>query len=147
MRFRKQERDRRRIRAEVDLTPLIDVVFQLLIFFMLTATFVVQSSIQIQVPEANTESVMEQKNISVTLTYGKDGPDGGGKVFLDNDEVRDFDDLATRLSVAAEDNPTAMVVIRSDARVDVQRLVRVLDIVSGLGLEDRIGIAVQSATD
>ena len=62
MRFRKQERDRRRILAEVDLTPLIDVVFQLLIFFMLTATFVVQSSIQIEVPEADTESVMDYAN-------------------------------------------------------------------------------------
>ena len=147
MRFRKQEQGRRRIRAEVDLTPLIDVVFQLLIFFMLTATFVVQSSIQIEVPEADTESVMEQKNISVTLVYGKDGPDGGGKIYLDNDEIRNFEDLGIRLSVAAEDNPTAMVVVRSDARVDVQRLVRVLDVMSKLGLEDRMGIAVRSAVD
>lgn len=147
MRFRKPEQGRRRIRAEVDLTPLIDVVFLLLIFFMLTATFVVQSSIQVEVPEADTESVMDQKNISVTLVYGKDGPDGAGKIYLDNDEIRNFDDLGTRLSVAAEDNPTAMVVIRADARVDVQRLVSVLEVVSGLGLEDRIGIAVRSSVD
>ena len=55
MKFRKnvaQGNERRRVRATLDLTPLIDVVFQLLVFFMLTSTFVVQTSLPIQMPQA-----------------------------------------------------------------------------------------------
>jgi len=50
MKFKRN--DKRKIRAAVEMTPLIDVVFQLLIFFMLSSTFVVQTSIPIETPLA-----------------------------------------------------------------------------------------------
>ena len=82
MKFRQKEK--RKVRANVDLTPLIDVVFQLLIFFMLSATFVVQSSIQIEMPEAEGTTTLEQKDISITLTYGEGGPDSLAKARTTN---------------------------------------------------------------
>ncbi len=68
MKFRRDRK--RRINPNLDMTPLIDVVFQLLIFFMLSATFVVQSSIQIEMPEAEGAAQLDQKDLSVTLAYG-----------------------------------------------------------------------------
>ena len=59
--------------GQIDIAPLIDVIFQLLIFFMLSATFVVQSSIHIEMPEAEGTTELEQKDMSVTLAFGSDG--------------------------------------------------------------------------
>ena len=75
MQFRDKSKSHR-VTSTLDLTPLIDVVFQLLIFFMLTSTFVVQSSIQIEMPEAKGTSILEQKDISITLAHGEGGPGG-----------------------------------------------------------------------
>ena len=88
--------ERRKVRATVELTPLIDVVFQLLIFFMLSSTFVVQRSIQIEVPEAEGAVALEQKDLSITIAYGDGGPDNGGPVYVNEvvdviDKVRDVD--------------------------------------------------------
>lgn len=144
MKFRRSEREKHRVRANVDLTPLIDVVFQLLIFFMLTATFVVQSSIPIDMPEADGESELEPKSLSITLAPGKDGVEGGGKIFINSEEVRSFRDLTIQLEQELEMNPGIMVILRPDASVETRRLVRVLGIASRIvGDEQRIGIAVE----
>ncbi|MBI1976932.1 MAG: biopolymer transporter ExbD, partial [Candidatus Omnitrophica bacterium] len=52
----------------LDITPLVDVVFQLLIFFMLTASFIAQPGIKINLPRAVTsEVVQEEKNVLITI--------------------------------------------------------------------------------
>lgn len=144
MKFRQSEK--RKVRANVDLTPLIDVVFQLLIFFMLSATFVVQSSIQIEMPEAEGTTTLEQKDISITLTYDEGGPDGKGSVFIDNVEVASMRELSLKLSEEKSKRPDIMVLIRSDAQVDTGRLVEVLGVASSVGIE-RYGIAAQQPQD
>ena len=73
MNFKDPAKDKHRIRASLDITPLVDVVFNLIIFFMLSSTFVVQSSIQIQTPEAEGTRQLEAKDISVTLQFGEGG--------------------------------------------------------------------------
>ena len=140
MKFRQS--DKRKIRATVDLTPLIDVVFQLLIFFMLSATFVVQSSIQIEMSEAEGTTTLEQKDISITITYGDEGPEGRGKVYIDNVEVASMLELKQKLSAERSKQPDIMVLIRPDHRVETARLVEVLGIASSVGIE-RYGIAAQ----
>jgi len=134
--------DRRKVRAAVELTPLIDVVFQLLIFFMLSSTFVVQRSIQIEVPEAEGAVVLEQKDLSITIAYGDGGPDNGGPVYVNEVSVDTWRELSQKLSDAYAARPDAMVLIRPDARVPVERLVRVLGIASSVGIE-HYGIAAQ----
>lgn len=74
MKFRNEKK--RKVTPNVDLTPLIDVVFQLLIFFMLSATFVVQSSIEVSIPTAEGATQLEHKDLSITLAQGPGGPDG-----------------------------------------------------------------------
>ncbi|HIJ66324.1 MAG TPA: biopolymer transporter ExbD, partial [Candidatus Hydrogenedentes bacterium] len=137
--------EKRKVEANVDLTPLIDVVFQLIIFFMLSATFVVQSSIQIQIPEAEGPVALEQKHLSITLARGEGGPDGKGPIYVDNVPVESIDQLTSRLSAAQAERPDLHVLIRADAAVQTARLVEVLGIASSVGIE-RYGIAAQPPT-
>jgi len=141
-------RDKRKRRGDVrvDLTPLIDVVFQLLIFFMLSATFVVQSSIQIEMPEAEGATNLEQKDLSITLAYGTDGPGGGGKIYVNNDEMTTIEALTERLSAEVQRQPEVMLLVRTDARTDTGRLVEVLGIASSVGIT-KFGIGAQPPED
>lgn len=146
MKFRPAVEEKRKVRASLDLTPLIDVVFNLIIFFMLSSTFVVQSSIQIETPVAEGSESLEQKDVSITLQFGDGGPDGEGRVYLDNAEILDWGDLSTRLSEVMTANPKAMVLIRPDARIETGRLVKVLGIATSVGVE-RYGIAAEPPSD
>ena len=146
MKFRPAVEEKRKVRANLDLTPLIDVVFNLIIFFMLSSTFVVQSSIQIETPIAEGCESLEQKDVSIRLQFGDGGPDGEGRVYLDNDEILDWADLSQKLSEVMEARPKAMVLIRPDARIETGRLVQVLGIATSVGVE-RYGIAAEPPPD
>ncbi len=132
MRFARDER--RKVKASVELTPLIDVVFQLLIFFMLSSTFVVQTSIPIEVPESNGVEQLEQKELSITLTHGEEGPDGGGKVFVGDVEIAAWGELTRTLGELHERRPDALVLIRPDTRVNTGRLIKVMGILNSVGI-------------
>lgn len=143
MNFRGSLTERRRIKANLDLTPLIDVVFQLVLFFMLSSTFVVQTSIQIEVPQAEGATALEQKNLTVTVTYGEGGPDGLGKIYVNEDEMATWDELTRRLTeeVQARKEPP-LLLIRTDGRVPMSQAVRVWGIATSVGIE-RFGVAAQ----
>jgi biopolymer transport protein ExbD len=144
VKFRKRHPQRRA--PNPDLTPLIDVVFQLLLFFMLSSTFVVQTSIQIEMPEAEGATQLEKKDLSVTLAYGTDGPDGKGKIFVNSDEIPSMEALTQRLSEEAQRQPDIQMLVRSDARTDTGRLVEVLGIATSVGIE-KYGIYAQPPED
>ncbi len=142
MKFRVATVEKRKVRASLDLTPLIDVVFQLLVFFMLSSTFVVQSSIQIETPVAEGSEALEQKDLSITLQYGEGGPDGNGRVYVDNDEISSWAELSRIIADEMAARPETMVLIRPDARIETGRLVQVLGIATSVGVE-RYGIAAE----
>lgn len=132
MKFRKNKK--RRVKPILDMTPLIDVVFQLLIFFMLSATFVVQSSVQIEMPKAPGTAQLEQKDLTITLAYGEGGPEGKGPVFIDNVEIASMEQLSGIVAERLEENPAIMLLIRIDKRAAAGRLVEVLGIAKSLGV-------------
>ncbi|MCH8205230.1 MAG: biopolymer transporter ExbD [Candidatus Hydrogenedentes bacterium] len=144
MKFRRDRK--RRIDPRLDMTPLIDVVFQLLIFFMLSSTFIVQSTIQIEMPEAEGAAQLEQKDLSVTLAYGTGGPDGKGKIYVNSKEVPSIEELTRILSERAAERPDIMLLVRTDARTDTGRLVEVLGIASSVGIQ-KFGIGAQPPDD
>jgi len=133
MKFRRHKK--RRVDPHVDLTPLIDVVFQLLIFFMLSSTFVVQSSIQIEMPEAQGAAQLEQKDLSVTLAYGTGGPDGKGKIYVDSEEVQTIEELTQILADRVRERPDVQLLVRTDTRTDAGRLIQVLGIANSVGIQ------------
>src|SRR3990167_11137034 len=53
---------------QIDITPLIDMVFQLLIFFMLTSSFIMQSGIKVNLPKAVTAEPGREENVTITIS-------------------------------------------------------------------------------
>ena len=135
-----------RTQPTLDLTPMIDVVFQLLIFFMLSSTFVVQSSIQIEMPSAKGATNLEKKELSITLAYGTDGPEGKGKIYVDETSVDTLEEFTQILSQRVSDSPDLLVLIRPDERSEVGRLIEVLGILKSLGIT-KSNIAAQPAEE
>lgn len=138
---RKRMRDR--LRVGVDMTPFIDVVLLLVLFFMLSSTFVVQASIPVELSESDSSEQFEQKDATVTLSFGEGGPDNLGKVFYseeDSVEIAAWADLTSRLTDFRQRRPEGLLLVRPDRRVSAERLVRVLGIANNVGIQ-RYGIA------
>lgn len=112
----------------LSLTPLIDVVFLLLIFFMVTTTFATQpAGIQVDLPRSSsTDVIPEGEDVALVLTA-----DGGVQV---DGEAVDLATLRQRLTAAAAADPSTLVVIRADESLTHGRVVAVLDLVRDLGL-------------
>ena len=115
---------------QIDIAPLIDVIFQLLIFFMLSSSFTFQSGINVKLPKAVTSDVLKEENFIVTIT--------SENVTYLNGAVITLKELKGRLSQpGSKDRP---LLIKADRRASVGRIVDVWDLCRDLGIE-RINIA------
>jgi biopolymer transport protein ExbD len=115
---------------EVNLTPLIDVVFLLLIFFMVSTTFEHQSRIQIELPEATASpDEIEKESIEIII-------DAQGRYFIGEEQVvnTELKTLKSALSKALGDRKAVPVTIRADASTPHQAVITALDATSQLGL-------------
>ncbi len=118
-----------------DLTPLIDVVFQLLIFFMLTTTFInVESGVKVDLPSGDFAAVSEKRNAVVTITENN--------VLYLNNHLVDPNYLIEKLRDETKDNPNPLVVLEADQNVTHGKVVRVMDLIKKSGIE-RIAIATK----
>ncbi|MCU7876281.1 MAG: biopolymer transporter ExbD [Candidatus Thiodiazotropha sp. (ex Lucinoma borealis)] len=115
---------------EVDITPLIDVVFLLLIFFMVSTTFERESQIMIELPEATGEEIEPEKHkLDITINIS-------GTFFVNQLEVvnTEVDTLRQAISNAVGDKRDLPVVINADARTPHQSVMTAMDAASQLGL-------------
>ena len=115
---------------EVNLTPLIDVVFLLLIFFMVSTTFEQQSRIQIELPEA-TATAADTENETLEIIIDAQGRYFIGERQVVNSEVKT---LKSAISKAVDGRESLTVIIRSDASTPYQAVITALDATSQLGL-------------
>jgi biopolymer transport protein ExbD len=111
--------------ADINVTPLVDVVLVLLIIFMVTATYIVRASIDVDLPRAAHGGEAVGTVLSVVLT--KDG-----QVFLDG-VLRSEDELVARTRAAVGRDADARVVISADRGALHGAVVRVIDLVRGAG--------------
>ena len=115
---------------EVNLTPLIDVVFLLLIFFMVSTTFEHQSRIQIELPEATASpEELEEESLEIVI-------DAQGRYFIGEEQVvnTELKTLKSAISKAVGDRGTVPVTIRADASTPHQAVITALDATNQLGL-------------
>jgi biopolymer transport protein ExbD len=114
--------------VNINLTPLIDVVFLLLIFFMVSTTFDTTAQLKIKLPEASTTQAPETaQQINLMI-------DGKGNFFVNSRELTN--NRSATLKAALErslSNGMTAVVIQSDAASPVQSLVTAMDVVGQLG--------------
>ena len=115
---------------EVNLTPLIDVVFILLIFFMVSTTFQKESQIKIELPEASGQPVEERKDLLEIVI------DADGHYFIDQQQVvnTELETLKRAIQKSIGDQTDLPVVIRADRLTPYESVVRAMDATAQLGL-------------
>lgn len=121
---------------EINLTSLIDVVFLLLIFFMVSTTFERQALLRVDLPEAATAE-REALPAVIELVITEDGRIFVGDRMLVDESKRT---LQTALSEAFAESPDAMLVIRADAEAAHRLVVRAMDAAAAEGIQ-RLTIA------
>lgn len=115
--------------VNINLTPLIDVVFLLLIFFMVSTTFDTTSQLKIKLPEASQDEAIKPKQ-PLYLVINMEG-----KFFLNTRELSSQKSEALSLALQRIlDGSDRPIVIQSDAESPVQSLVTAMDVVARLGL-------------
>ncbi len=122
----------------LDLTPLIDVVFLLLIFFMVSTTFVTDATgMRVDLPRSSSqEAIPEGSDLTLQL-------ESDGSVTLDDRSLSSAQ-LSAELRKAAEADPNTLIVLRADTELAHGRVVEVMDLARGIGLTS-FAIATESA--
>ncbi len=125
--------------AEINITPFTDVILVLLVIFMITTPLMYQSGakqIKVNLPRAKHVSSSEAKASPVTITLSSEGP-----LYLEGNIVT-LKELEAKLSTMAKGDPNMVVFIQVDRLVAFKNVVRVLDVLNGLGIE-RLRIAAE----
>ncbi len=104
---------------QLNITPLIDMVFILLIFFVVNASFVREAGVEIERPTAKTAVTQKQATIFIAITQD-------GKIWIDQKET-DIRLVQARVARLLTESPRAGVVVLADKRVPVSRLLEVID--------------------
>lgn len=130
----------RNVKTEVgiDLTSLIDVVFILLLFFILTTTFTRESTIRITLPEANSEEITQSPLLIEIMVSSNGSYSVNGRV-LEND---DLDTLMAAISDLAAGDTTLPISVVADAEARHQAVVTAMEAVQRLGFT-KFGIATR----
>ena len=118
--------DQSRRRVSLDISPLLDVVFLLLIFFLVTTTFMPDASMDLELPESTTATQSEIAATVVTV-----GEDGG--VQIDGDSVSMQELERTIAALLPEEREK--ITVRADARVDYGVIVRIIDALRNAGVD------------
>ena len=119
--------------AHLDITPIVDTVFNLLIFFALSLNFIVTPGIKVNLPESSTEEIVREKEEIVIVIKQ------GNEVFINNSSVS-IEQLFLILSESAQRNRETLIIIQADQKVSHGRVVKVMDTAKRAGLT-RLAIA------
>ena len=119
---------------EINITPMLDVVFILLIFFIVTATFIKEAGIDVNRPDATTAVKKEKANILIAIS-------AKNEIWIDR---RKIDVRAVRPNIERlhAENPKGTVVIQADKESKTDTLIQVMDAARDAGVYD-VAIAAQ----
>ncbi|OIO38435.1 MAG: hypothetical protein AUJ75_02690 [Candidatus Omnitrophica bacterium CG1_02_49_10] len=119
---------------ELNIAPLVDVVFLLLIFFMLTSSFIFQPGIKINLPKAITSEVLQQQSLIITIT-------ADSQVYLNDRRISD-EDLYIEMKESAKSS--GPLLIKADRSASVGKVVEIWDMCRDAGIT-QIHIATSQA--
>jgi biopolymer transport protein ExbD len=125
---------------KLDMAPMIDCVFLLLIFFMVATTFAPMPGIRVQLPPPGKPSPNKPKGLIVRVA-NPEGVQREGTMIL-NDEIVDFNQMFNRF-INSPDDIKNMLIIQSERRVKHEQVIKIMDIGKQAGI-DKIGFAVMA---
>lgn len=114
--------------AEIDMTPMLDVVFIMLIFFIVTTSFVKESGVTVNKPYAPT--ALKKKNASIFVAIKEDGT-----IWVSKKEI-DVKNLRGLIEDIKLENPDGQVVVQSDKRAKNGILLKTIDAIKAAGVKD-----------
>ena len=123
--------------SSIELTPLVDVVFLLLIFFLLTATYVKNPNIDIDLPKASPQEIFTKDN-DITLAIKKDGTVKYNNNQVTMTELKEI--LFKKIKTGAKN---AVVIVKADKKSTHGKVVEVMDIAKSAGFS-KLAIAVSA---
>ena len=134
-------RPRRADPPRVDITPLIDVVFLMLIFFMVSTTFDKQTQLKVDLPEAATPDTVTETPEKIDITI-----DARGQFYINERELvtHDAETLKRALSKVADGRDDLPVIVSGDRNAPLQSMMTVLDVAAQLGMARLSFVARQS---
>ena len=121
--------------AQVDLTPMLDIVFIMLIFFIVTSSFVRESGIEVDRPSATNIVSQDKAGIHVAVTANND-------IYIDKRMV-DAERVQATFEVLLVEKPNSGLVIQADERAHSGIVVKVMDAAKSAGIES-IALAAEA---
>lgn len=124
-RKKKKKHPKRRVGIRIDMTPMVDVAFLLLTFFMLTTTMSKPQTMEINLPPSDTKVEVAESNL-LTLRVNE-----AGKIFwaigINKPELIEFKDLRQFLSQKVQENPKLITLIKIDRKGKYSMMVDIMD--------------------
>lgn len=114
----------------INMTPLIDVVFQLLLFFILTSSMIRPNKIELELPDS-TSTVRSDNPKTIEIAYRVDG--GVAQITLNGERMADLLTLANHMKLLEQAQQTPEVVVKIDKAVPYQDVISVMDTVRDSG--------------
>jgi len=124
--------------GRLDIAPLIDVVLLLLIFFMLTSSFITPAGLRVDLPESSVTEPQEKENLVVVVTED-------GELYI-NDELISWETFRERLAADLSSEPDRVLILKADKETRHGMVVRVMSLAWELGWK-RMAIAAHPESD
>ncbi|MGJ8682843.1 ExbD/TolR family protein [Paraglaciecola sp.] len=118
--------------AEIDMTPMLDIVFIMLIFFIVTTVFVKEAGVEVNKPNGTLSVMPKNANIFIAVTED-------GDVWMDK-RIIDVDSVRANLDRLMAEQPSDVIIIQADTNAEHGIVVEVMDQIKAAGI-DRISIA------
>ena len=113
----------------INITPLIDIVFLLLVFFMLATSFIQKSTIEVNLSSGETVQIENQKNNVILILNKK------GQVYLNNKLIK-VTNIRNEINNIVKKNPKYRILIKSHKKVPVQKVIRLIEEVRLAGTDN-----------
>lgn len=117
-------------------SSLTDIVMLLLIFFLLTSQFVIQTGVKIKLPSAKNNEQVAPAKLIVTITEGN-------QIFLGDEEIS-IERIAGRFDMLKRQTNESNLIIRADKSVNIDLIIKIIDAAKGVGI-DKFTIETEKA--
>jgi biopolymer transport protein ExbD len=124
--------------VEINITPMLDVVFIMLIFFIVTTSFIKETGIDVNRPSADTAEKKERGNILIAIN-------ANGEIWMNKRKI-DVRSVRANVERAHAENPEGSVVITADKESKTDTLIQVMDQARLAGVQN-VSIAARTDTD